>query len=80
MPLIRSVSTSQSAASAPIFLIPIVSVLLGIVVRGESVSDISLIGGAVCVVAAWLLAQARARPPELSAAEVIRIARMEMTK
>lgn len=53
---------SPAVASAPIFLIPIVSVLLGVTLRGESVPATSLAGGAVCVVAAWLMAQARDRP------------------
>jgi len=66
---------SASAASAPIFLIPVVSVILGIAVRGEWVPATSLLGGAVCVLAALLLAQARARSAEVSAAEVIRNAR-----
>jgi drug/metabolite transporter (DMT)-like permease len=66
---------SASAASAPIFLIPVVSVILGIAVRGEWVPATSLLGGAVCVLAAFLLAQARARSSEVSAAEVIRNAR-----
>jgi drug/metabolite transporter (DMT)-like permease len=64
---------SAAAASAPIFLIPIVSVILGVLVRGESVPAASVLGGAICVVAAWLLSQAKARP-ELSAASVIRSA------
>jgi AhpD family alkylhydroperoxidase len=50
---------SASAASAPIFLIPVVSVILGIAVRGEWVPGTALLGGAVCVLAALLLAQAR---------------------
>jgi len=66
---------SPLAASASIFLIPVVSVILGIAVRAEWVPTASLLGGAVCVVAAWLLAQARARSAEVSAAEVIRNAR-----
>ncbi|HEX4381561.1 MAG TPA: DMT family transporter [Myxococcales bacterium] len=62
---------SAAAASAPIFLIPIVSVILGVLVRGESVSDAAALGGAICVLAAWLLARAKARP-EMNAASVIR--------
>ncbi len=63
---------SPSAASATIFLIPVVSVILGVAVRGEWVSAASLAGGAVCVLAAWLLARARAQAAEVNAAEVIR--------
>jgi drug/metabolite transporter (DMT)-like permease len=39
----------------------VVSVILGIAVRGEWVPATSLLGGGVCVLAALLLAQARAR-------------------
>jgi drug/metabolite transporter (DMT)-like permease len=66
---------SASAASAPIFLIPVVSVILGVAVRGESVPPASLLGGVFCLVAAWLLSQARTRPAPVSAAEVLREAR-----
>ena len=66
---------NASAASAPIFLIPVVSVALGVAVRGEQVPATSLLGGAVCVLAAWLLAQARSRPAEATAADVLRAAR-----
>jgi drug/metabolite transporter (DMT)-like permease len=42
-------------ASATTFLIPAVALLLGIVVRGERVALLSIIGGAVCVAGAWLI-------------------------
>jgi len=69
-----------SVASAPIFLVPVVSVALGIVVRGEQVPATSLLGGAVCVLAAWLLAQARSRQAEVTAAGVLRAARVGVSQ
>jgi drug/metabolite transporter (DMT)-like permease len=49
-------------ASAMGFIIPAVSLVLGVTVRNEHVEAISLAGGAVCVLGAWLLARA-GRPP-----------------
>lgn len=46
-------------ASATTFLIPPVALLLGVLVRGESVALVSVIGGAVCVAGAWLTRRAR---------------------
>ena len=42
-------------ASATTFLIPPVALVLGIVVRGERVALLSVIGGVVCVAGAWLM-------------------------
>jgi drug/metabolite transporter (DMT)-like permease len=42
-------------ASATAFLIPPVALLLGVVVRGEQVAALSLLGGVVCLAGAWLL-------------------------
>ena len=42
-------------ASAAAFLIPPVSLLLGVVVRGERVALLSLIGSAICVTGAWII-------------------------
>jgi drug/metabolite transporter (DMT)-like permease len=42
-------------ASATTFLIPAVALALGIVVRGERVALLSVVGGAVCVAGAWLI-------------------------
>jgi drug/metabolite transporter (DMT)-like permease len=41
-------------ASATTFLIPAVALFLGVMVRGEHVPLLSMIGGAVCVIGAWL--------------------------
>jgi drug/metabolite transporter (DMT)-like permease len=51
-------------ASATTFLIPVVALALGVVVRGESVATLSIIGGVVCLAGAWLVrrAQLGARP------------------
>ena len=46
-------------ASATIFLIPAVALVLGIVVRHESVSLLSVLGSGMCVGGAWLMRRAR---------------------
>jgi drug/metabolite transporter (DMT)-like permease len=48
-------------ASSTTFLIPPVSLLLGVLVRDERVAVLSVIGGAVCVLGAWLMARAQTR-------------------
>jgi len=53
-------------ASATTFLIPAVALLLGIVVRGERVALLSVIGGAVCVAGAWLMRRAQMEPTRVS--------------
>jgi drug/metabolite transporter (DMT)-like permease len=54
-------------ASATAFLIPPVSLLLGVVVRGEHVAPMSMLGGVVCLAGAWLMRRAQieqaAQPP-----------------
>jgi drug/metabolite transporter (DMT)-like permease len=42
-------------ASSAAFLIPPVALLLGVLVRGEYVAPLSIIGSAVCVAGAWLM-------------------------
>jgi drug/metabolite transporter (DMT)-like permease len=42
-------------ASATLFLIPIVALVLGVVVRGEQVAVLSVAGAAVCLAGAWLI-------------------------
>ena len=49
---------SATRASAMGFIIPVVSLLLGVVVRGEHVAALSVGGGGVCVIGAVLLARA----------------------
>lgn len=44
-----------STASASTFLIPVVALMLGVIVRDEHVAPISAIGGAVCLAGAWLI-------------------------
>jgi drug/metabolite transporter (DMT)-like permease len=46
-------------ASSAAFLIPPVALLLGVLVRGEHVAALSIIGSAVCVAGAWLMRRAK---------------------
>lgn len=46
-------------ASATAFLIPPVALLLGVLVRGEHVATVSVVGGVVCLVGAWLMRRAQ---------------------
>jgi drug/metabolite transporter (DMT)-like permease len=46
-------------ASATTFLIPPVALLLGVLIRHESVAAVSVVGGAVCVAGAWLMRRAQ---------------------
>jgi drug/metabolite transporter (DMT)-like permease len=46
-------------ASATAFLIPPVALLLGVLVRGEHVAPLSVVGGGVCLVGAWLMRRAQ---------------------
>lgn len=48
-------------ASATAFLIPAVALALGVLVRGERVALLSVIGGAVCLIGAWLIRRASLR-------------------
>jgi drug/metabolite transporter (DMT)-like permease len=49
-------------ASATVFLIPGVALLLGVLVRGEQVAMLSVIGCVVCLAGAWLMRRAQAVP------------------
>jgi drug/metabolite transporter (DMT)-like permease len=42
-------------ASATTFLIPVVALLLGVIVRGEHVASIAIAGGGLCLAGAWLI-------------------------
>jgi drug/metabolite transporter (DMT)-like permease len=42
-------------ASATLFLIPVVALVLGVAVRGEYVAPLSVVGAAVCLAGAWLI-------------------------
>ena len=46
-------------ASATAFLIPPVALLLGVLVRGERVAGLSVLGGVVCLAGAWLMRKAQ---------------------
>jgi drug/metabolite transporter (DMT)-like permease len=46
-------------ASATAFLIPPVALVLGVVVRGEHVAPLSVLGGVVCLAGAWLMRRAQ---------------------
>lgn len=46
-------------ASASTYVMPAVALLLGVVVRGESVSPLALLGSVVAVVGAWVLGRAK---------------------
>jgi len=49
-------------ASANNFIIPVVSLLLGIGIRHEHVNALSIVGAGVCLTGAWLIRPARLRP------------------
>lgn len=57
-------------ASATAFLIPAVALALGVIVRGERVSLVAVVGGAVCLLGAWLIRRAtlQAAPAAVAAA------------
>ena len=46
-----------STASGTTFLIPVVALSLGVAVRGEQVSAVSVLGCAVCLAGAWLISR-----------------------
>lgn len=48
-------------ASATTFLIPVVALLLGVLVRGENVATLALVGGIPCLTGAWLIRRASQR-------------------
>jgi len=54
-------------ASANNFIIPVVSLLLGIGIRHEQVSGLSIVGAGVCLTGAWLIKPSRLRPQGASA-------------
>lgn len=53
-------------ASATAFLIPGVALVLGVVVRGERVALLSVIGCSVCIAGAWLMRRVQSTPPALT--------------
>jgi drug/metabolite transporter (DMT)-like permease len=50
-------------ASSTTFLIPAVALVLGVIVRGEQVALVSVLGGAVCIAGAWLTRRAQTLAP-----------------
>ena len=46
-------------ASSTTFLIPPVALLLGVLVRHERVEVLSIVGGGICILGAWLMARAQ---------------------
>ena len=48
-----------TTSSATAFLIPVVALLLGVVLRHEHVALLSIVGAAICLAGAWLVRQAR---------------------
>jgi len=55
-PVLLAVAAGRSGAtraSATTFLIPAVALALGVLVRGEQVAALSIVGGAVCLLGAW---------------------------
>ena len=49
-------------ASGTTFLMPVVALLLGVLIRDERVSALSIVGVGVCLAGAWLLRRAQAAP------------------
>jgi drug/metabolite transporter (DMT)-like permease len=49
-------------ASSAAFLIPAIALLLGVLVRGENVAMLSIIGSAICVAGAWLMRRPQITP------------------
>ena len=54
-------------ASSTTFLMPPVALLLGVLVRDERVALLSIIGGAVCIAGAWMMARAQIAPTPAAA-------------
>ncbi len=58
-------------ASATAFLIPAVALALGMLVRGEHVSPLAVLGGAVCVAGAAVMRRAQAEPARVTRPAVV---------
>lgn len=57
-------------ASAAAFLMPPVALVLGVLVRGEHVAPLSILGSAICVGGAWMI-RPQSKPQEPPKSEVI---------
>ncbi len=62
-----------TTASATAFLIPVVALFLGVVVRHERVTGVSLIGAAVCLLGAAIIRNPSAFVPEFLAGRAVRV-------
>ena len=72
------------------FLIPVVALLLGVVVRGEHVALLSMVGAAVCLAGAWImrrpapglpgLVPAVAKMPQTAAKTLVAVADRTITE
>jgi len=62
-----------TTASATAFLIPVVALILGIVVRDERVTAISLIGAAICLFGAFIIRHPAAFVPDSLSGRPVRI-------
>lgn len=60
---IASGRLGATKASATAFLIPGVALILGVVVRGEHVAAVSVLGAAICVAGAWIIRQEQKPAP-----------------
>jgi drug/metabolite transporter (DMT)-like permease len=49
-------------AAANNYIIPVVSLLLGVGIRHEQVSPLSIVGAGVCLTGAWLIKPSSVRP------------------
>jgi drug/metabolite transporter (DMT)-like permease len=70
-------SVGATKASATAFLIPPVALLLGVLVRGEHVAALSVLGGAVCLAGAWLMRRAQMEHAVGGSAPALRTAESE---
>ena len=58
-------------ASAAAFIMPPVSLLLGIVVRGEHVAPLSMFGGVICIAGAWMIRPRATPQPKPAPADLV---------
>jgi drug/metabolite transporter (DMT)-like permease len=59
-------------ASATAFLIPVVALILGVVVRREDVRAVAILGAAISLLGAWLIRRAHKRSESKATANLIR--------
>jgi drug/metabolite transporter (DMT)-like permease len=61
-------------AAATTFLIPVVALILGVIVRHEHVAAVSVLGAAICLGGAWLIRYAGGREPRAISSRLARTA------